>query len=148
MVYDTDVHIPGQVEQLIPMINNYLATGDIKYKNMASRILDTIIKFQKELVFKTGIDEYSEQFEKESNDIKDNGLKKLRNIKLYDEGIKIMYEDNSKINELDFNYWETLRDYVIEYFKKTGESVVNPGMSDSVSDVVDVEDEIDRRIRR
>ena len=139
MVYDTDVHIPGQVDFFLMSFNQKNLDG-------INLSLETLLELVKDDGFREGIEGYGDDYKNEQKKIDVETLGKLKNVKSLEDGIRVITENKNQFDQLQYEYLSTIRTFIVTYFKKTGESVVNPGMNDS--DVVDVEDEIDRRIRR
>lgn len=118
MVYDTNVHIPSKVDQLISMIDNYQITLKNEYKISSDRLLDTLMSLERDDGFKKDIKSYMTDYEMKIKEIKNTQLKQLHGVKSFEDGIRVIDTGFSRVNETTVLFWDVIKKYVIGYYKQ------------------------------
>lgn len=111
MVYDVDMHIPGQVDFLLMSYDN---------KNFAgiNSSLETLVDLVKDDGFKSDIKNYETEYNNKIKAIEDDSLKLLKQVKSLDDAVSIINDSHGRMNDLYNDYHKIIKSYVIGYFKK------------------------------
>lgn len=111
MVYDTDVHIPGQVDFFLMCYDNKNFGG-------VGASLETLLELVKDDGFKKDIKGYEAKYNSQVKVIEAEAVKKLRDVKGLDDAIQVINESQGDADVLFAEYLKTNRNYVVGYFKK------------------------------
>jgi hypothetical protein len=111
MVYDTDMHIPGQVDFFLMAFDNKNVDG-------IGSSLDSLLELVKDDGFQVDMKNYENDYNVKVKAIEDSAVKKLNMVKHLDEAVKVIEETHTDINMLYMSYLKIIKSYVIGYFKK------------------------------
>jgi hypothetical protein len=110
MGYDTDMHIPGQVDFLLLCYDNKNIEG-------IGQSLETLLELVKDSGFKADIKGYESDYNLKIKSIEDAAIKKIQSVKRLEDVVRIIDESHMDVNELYNDYLKIIKNYVIGYFK-------------------------------
>jgi len=111
MVYDTDVHIPGQVDF-------FLMSFDNKNLDGINTSLDALIELVKDDGFQVDVKNYQNDYDTKIKSIEDAAVDRLNGVKKLEDAFRICEETKVEFNMLYSDYLKIIRSYIIGYFKK------------------------------
>ena len=111
MGYDTDVHIPGQVDFLLMSFDNKNVDG-------IGQSLETLVELVKDDGFKADVKGYEADYNLKIRSIEDAAVKRLNTVKKIEDAMRILDESHSEVGMLYNDYLKIIKNYIIGYFKK------------------------------
>jgi hypothetical protein len=115
MIYDTDQHLPAQVD--------YLLQAYIKPDvALMQRIMDNIKNLMNDKGFHNAIKQNEKEIELKRKGIKEtglNGLKAIKDMENYDDAVNLIQNmvgfTTVELDELERTYWDNMKNILLHY---------------------------------